>query len=496
PKLRSTLAAFAVVVLAFGFGVPLLQRPAAADQTALETKDDGKKMTPQEELAAQYAGRPWAACPPIVTPHYNIHCNSTEENSRRYADVMEALYKAYDKVFPEKYFPRRRPPGKTRNDVYIHANHQQFMDWTGSPPGVGGFFIPHPKFRTVTAYHGSFGTSGSTEEVLAHEGTHQFQAMIFPQMMAVPTWTIEGMAVYFGDGSEIDRNEVTINIIPRDRLIGLQAAIEDGTYAPLQTLLRLPHAAFTGFHYGHGWGIFYWGLYGDKSKPKAWSDGRGHEVMNDWLLYCKDIQAPDLEGHARYFNDLLVEHTGKSLDNWESDYKDWILELKTDPIISKKGSGYVSEKLGFEIGKPSGWKKLKDAKLYRNEAIAFSTGNKNRRISTIAMGNWQHAPLGNDVANRIINGYFRTDEWKKDLATGERSGMEAIDGVFTATRVQQDVNTGQDTSDNAGEKVTVRVVVYATYDKIYANILESTAENFAKDDILFEKYLSKFNITI
>ena len=71
--------------------------------------------------------------------------------------------------------------------------------------------------------------------------------MIFPNMMSVPTWVIEGMAVYFGDGSEINRNKVDINIIPRDRLIGLQAAIQDGTYCNLKTLIRLPHAMFSGF---------------------------------------------------------------------------------------------------------------------------------------------------------------------------------------------------------------------------------------------------------
>ncbi len=482
----------------------LLIATLALSAIAVGAPQDGdgkpKKSTPQEELAREYAGRPWADSPKIVTAHYNIHCNSTAENAKRYADVMEALYKAYDKVFPETYFPRNRPEGKARNEVYIHANHQQFMDWTGSPPGVGGFFYPHPKLRTVTAYHGSFGTSGSTEEVLAHEGTHQFQAMIFPNMMVVPIWVIEGMACYFGDGSEIERNKVEINVIPRDRLIGLQAAIEDGSYCTIPRLLRLPQGAFTGFHYGHGWGVFYWCLYGNKASPKAWSGNTGHDIMNDWLLYCRDIegQRPDPEKHASYFESLITEHTGQTVSEWEQEYKDWILKLKTDPIIKKKGAGWTSEKLGFECGKPSGWKKLKDSKLFRNEAIAFSTGSKKdgRRISTLAMSNWQHGALSEELANRMIQQYFAAEEWKSEFTKTNVGGFDAMDGTFVGTRVKADAGGigADDKGDGEATKLTVRVLLYATYDKIYANVVESSANLFEKDNAAFDKYVTKFQI--
>ena len=122
----------------------------------------------REAIELEYKGRPWGDIKVVRTEHYEIWCNSTEEVAKGYGTIMEALHDKYSSVF-QNFEPTR----KGRGIVRIHRNHRQFMDWTGNGPYTGGFCNI---FTTdVTAYHGSFGTTGTTYEVLAHEGTHQFE---------------------------------------------------------------------------------------------------------------------------------------------------------------------------------------------------------------------------------------------------------------------------------------------------------------------------------
>ncbi|MEE2890075.1 MAG: DUF1570 domain-containing protein, partial [Planctomycetota bacterium] len=299
-------------------------------------------------------GRDWATIDPIISPHYILYCNSTLENARYYSDVMEALYRSYDKVFKETAWPRKYKKGP-RSEVYIHANHQQSMDWTGNGPGIGGFY--NMLRQDVTAYHGSFGTTGSTEEVLAHEGTHQFEGMIFKSLPSLPIWFVEGLAVYFGDGSEISRRKIGINQIPRDRLVGLKQAIEDGNYCDIRKLLRVPHARFGGFFYGHAWGVLYWCLYGHEHGAWTKKDNTGVKIMTDWALHCQGLKGNcDYEKEAQFFEGLITQHTGKSVEEWETEYKEWILKLPVEETGRKRGRVYSSEKLKMEITKPAGWR--------------------------------------------------------------------------------------------------------------------------------------------
>ncbi|MFN0057521.1 MAG: hypothetical protein ACKVX7_03615 [Planctomycetota bacterium] len=459
------------------------------------------KLNDRAALAREYAGRPWATIDPIVTPHYNIWCNSTSERAEYYADVMEALYATYDRVLQKKFFPRTMPPGKTRHDVWIHSNHQQFMDWTAMPPGVGGFFR-FPPFLDVTAFHGSFGTSGNTDMVLAHEGTHQFQSMVFKNMMTSPTWLIEGMAVYFGDGTEISRNEVKINKIPRDRLVGLQAAIEDNNYCPLRNLLRLSHAEFGGFFYGHGWGIMYWCLYGDQEKPPAWKGGVGISILNDYMLRMATREATNLEEEARYFEGLLTKHTGKSIDDWEKDYKAWILQLPVRSLGEKKGSGkWVSEALSFEVTKPASYSFIKDSILTKkNAVVGFSPGSatKVRNIYSFADANWEHAEISVEMAMKRVQAFAGGIEYIQEPTATTLFGTPVIDMVFTAKwSERQESGLGQNAPAKKAEEVPTlkyRAVLYGTPDKVYLNLFEIDPELYDKELPIFEKYLENFKI--
>ena len=79
-------------------------------------------------------------------------------------------------------------------------------------------------------------------------------------------------------------------------------------------------------------------------------------------------------------------------------------------------------------------------------------------------------------------------------------GMDALEAIFVARRNKQDAGTiGSDekTADAEEEALlTVRALVYATYDKIYVNIVEAPTDQFERDNVAFGKYLEKFKVKI
>lgn len=452
-----------------------------------------QKLKGRNEYLRELEGRPWAEVEPIETEHYIVMCNSTEEVAKRYSEVMEALYKAYDKVFIEKNFPRKYRKFR-RSEVYIHANHQQFMDWTGNGPGTGGFYMLTR--QDVTAYHGAFGTTGSTEEVLAHEGTHQFEGMIFKDLRFLPIWFIEGLAVYFGDGSKIGRRKVEINEIPRDRLVGLKQAIEDGTYCNLSKLLRIPQQAFGGFFYGHAWGVLYWCLYGNEMGNGAGK--QGEEIITDWILHCQTLDSfCDYEKEARYFENLITQVTGKQVEEWEAEYKEWILSLPVESLGRRRGNSWSSEKLKVEVEKPIGWRWVSDGKLVRDEIVAaIGNGSNHRRISTYAWPNWQHAEMTKEYVSSTIGNIFSEIEFIDEPTAQEIGGYPAYLTTFTGRKaIGQIANEEGKAETEFGPEMKYQVVVYGSVDKIYANVFETTPELYEEHLSHFLKFLENFKIT-
>ena len=445
----------------------------------------------RDDYIAELRGRPWAEIDSIITPHYVIYCNSTEANAKYYSDVMESLYRAYDKVFIEKFWPRKFKKF-ARSEVFIHANHQQFMDWTGNGPGIGGFY--NMIRQDVTAFHGSFGTTGSTEEVLAHEGTHQFEGMIFKSLPALPIWYVEGLAVYFGDGSKISRRKVEINEIPRDRLVGLKQAIEDGNYCDLRKLLRIPHSRFGGFFYGHAWGVIFWCMYGHEYGAWSKKDNTGTKIMEDWALHCQKLEGfCDYEKEAQFFESLVTLHSGQTIDEWETEYKEWILGLPVEETGRKRGRVFSSEPLKMEITKPAGWRWQKASDLHSDEVVSsVSGGSTKKRISTYCWSNWQHAELSEDYARSLLNNIFRDMNYIEELSSKQMGGNPMVVAVFDGKRV---IGQGANNEPELGPEKRFAIGIFGSPDKIYGNVMECDAEEFEDSRKYFEEYAQKFRNT-
>src|SRR5207237_9998014 len=92
--------------------------------------------------------------------------------------------------------------------VFLSNTHKHFMDITGRGSNIGGFYCPgyFPQTeceRPIVAYNGTFGVGDNTYMVLAHEGTHQLQGMMWKGEWPTstrPGWLTEGLAVTFGNG--------------------------------------------------------------------------------------------------------------------------------------------------------------------------------------------------------------------------------------------------------------------------------------------------------
>ncbi len=470
-----------------------------------------------EELEAR-EGRPWASVEPIETEHYYVKCNSTEKVARKYSLVMEDLYEAYDSMFPEIQYPRRF---NEKGKIFIFRNHDEFMDFHIQMQDAGGFYAFAD--RGVRAYHGSFGVTGSTEMVLAHEATHQFQGMIMANIgMTVPIWLIEGMAVYYGDGTKFTKSGVKLHEIPRDRLATLKEAIRTGRYRKLQDLLVTPQRMFGPF-YNHGWGVIYWCLQGEKHGAH---DGSGKKVWDEYLKrVCSDAMPSPynvnlMEHYAKerdFFIKLLLQHTKyNTVEEWEKDYKDFILNtLKLEPLGTWKGRKWTGPGIGIkEVIFPSkgGMKKVDDDELRARYNEAAAVVNKSgTRIWLSVDANYSEivnekkiGPIG----QMFLKQYFEPKSEPK-LRIGKFQGVDDILVVRARFKgkFRKKVESGVGGSAGGGTKKKssgskkkqqgfnpdaeqeFKVTMIITTDKVYMFNLAGSDASFFKLEPEYDKFL-------
>jgi len=417
--------------------------------------DNGKWMTPEEmeeyerqkkikanpRIAAfldglkTREGRPWATVEAIETEHYLVKCNSTEPVARRYSQLMEDLYEKYDELFDEDEFPRYHDEKGT---VYIFRNRWEYVDFKPRiGPFSGGYYDQLD--RAVRAFHGGFGVSDGTEEVLAHEATHQFQGWIFKEMMSAPPWLVEGMAVYYGDGSEITKSGVQLHVIPRARLRTLKMAMRTKRYRPLERLLVTSSGRAFGPYYDHGWGVIYWCLQGEKYGEKD-----GQNVWDRYLKHVAHELLPFEEARKRWgqhlveeknlFIEILLEETGySSVSEWEKDYRKFVMEkLELEALGSWKGRSWRGiDKVGLGLTFPaaSDLEVVPEEELEPYEAAAMRTEKDGGlRIWVTVAGNGEEQ-FGEKFAlgtvARQISGFFERVRYRRTGSFSPRVHVSA-----------------------------------------------------------------------
>lgn len=254
------------------------------------------------------------AVQPLESKFYRIRTNVKPEYARRYGEMMDRYYVRFLKVFKELMPPGT--PGKS--ELLIYSSQREFMQLEGMGQSVGGFYNTGSK--RVTAFHGLFGTTGTTRGVLAHEGTHQFQDIVLQGAFGnAPMWILEGLAVFF-ESAYYDGEEVVIGLVPRDRLAVLKRGLEQNQLIPLVDLIRTPQPQFTAYHYAHAWGLIYMILYYGESKTVR-------QRCQEWFS-----ELFRLSRRGRVTAEIVEERCGgrEKFLELEQRWKDWLRDLPYD----------------------------------------------------------------------------------------------------------------------------------------------------------------------
>ncbi|RME76436.1 MAG: DUF1570 domain-containing protein [Planctomycetota bacterium] len=449
-------------------------------------------------------GRSWpeALQDPIETEHYIIYCNSSPEVGKMYADFMEQLFDRFDRIF--RYY---RPVysellRKRKCIIMIHKNYEEFLNMHALPPGVGGFYRPKAlgsmPGRTVVAFHGSFGDTGNTYGVLAHEGTHQFEHLVMPDIMNRPTWLIEGLAVFFGDGHKLTSSgKLKVGVIPRDRLATLQEAIRKNKYIRLKDLLRTPHARFSGFHYSHSWGLIYYMLDMNKRIKDKKRRKKMRKIFQEFFdLNCKKefaknpIQNTRLM--AKHFESMIKKELGQSIEEFEKDWKEYIMNLEL-PLVGKitGGNRFVSEKMGFEIAKPLkySWKFVTED-LKPGEKVVILNKKTSGRIGLVARRNMflmDSLELARNIRLRLNQSFQNLQfiEGKKVYLKGYEGYRFRFRGLPKAT-----INTGHVRKTEQ----YYDMYIVATLDNYYILKFQCDSDKVQQNQKIFQWILDRFRI--
>lgn len=291
----------------------------------------------QREKAAEYEGVEWNERHEIKTDHFIILCNSTREVAQRYAALMEMIRAEHSKMFQSRIRRNIRAP------IFIYKSQEEFMTnddygrWAGR--GLGGYYMPSS--QTIKTYHGTFGFTSTTFNVLAHEGTHYFQGLVLKDFDNIPMWLIEGLAVYFGDGSTFDpkTRKIEIGGVPRDRLSHIQEKIQFGRHTPVSKLVGMTRrTGFSGSQYADAWALIYFLV---KSGEKGQNFLRAYWTVGlDNLLTKKN------------FDELAQIHFGGTRE-LETSYLDYVRSLPVPPAGEVKGEYFVSDLFQFDFKAPS-----------------------------------------------------------------------------------------------------------------------------------------------
>lgn len=257
----------------------------------------------------------WEEAKDYKTKYYVIKTNIKPAYAKKYGRMMDKYFKRFRSVF-RNFLP---PTAYEPSVIYIHANKKEFHEKNPQVPKTAGGFY-QPKTKRVVAFHGMFTKTMTTRDVLAHEGTHQFEDIVLQgKFWNCPIWIIEGLAVFF-ESAYFNGSEVRIGLVPRERLWSLKRGIATKSLIPLRKLLRTPQRQFGGYHYAHAWSLIYMVIYGDKSK-------KARAKKQKWF---GELFIAALKGKVTPAQVEAKIGGPKAFDKLEAEWKEYIKELPYD----------------------------------------------------------------------------------------------------------------------------------------------------------------------
>ncbi|TET34026.1 MAG: DUF1570 domain-containing protein [Planctomycetota bacterium] len=445
----------------------------------------------------EYEGVPWTSRHIIKTEYYEIHCNSTRKIAERYARIMDSLHRKFLQVFAAL------KPEKRRSNVYIHRNQKEFMEMRRKPAGVGGYYMPSS--REVCTYHGTFGVTGTTLTILAHEGCHQFQHLFVKgnamQFSMMPIWLLEGMAVIF-EASEIRRSGSVKLVGPHpDRMKQLQQMIRDEKHITLQKCLSTPRRQFGGSHYNTAGAFTWWLLKASKKKQ--------YRILYEkYLIKCRD-RARSSGGRgmgrggsneAAAFDSLAQSLVGKDLEKLEEEWRKYVLKVRLPKLGRMSRNTFKSKELGFEVTRPDkSWSALKESKLRSAQIMCWWRKKTEARFSVYSVGNG----LGT-TAEESINNY--DENRKRNEEAAKRAGKKTVEDykLFEKKKVMvagypaaEFIYQQKDTESKWNTELCKirRINVYAA-ERLYVIFATSTLDKWKENEADFNSMFKTFIVTL
>ncbi|MDE0960167.1 MAG: DUF1570 domain-containing protein [Planctomycetota bacterium] len=366
----------------------------------------------EENKRKEYEGVPWSQRSIIKSKNWIIECNSTPEVARTYQWIMEQLYATLGKIFKSPDVRSQKPL------VKIYRTHDEFMLKTGMGGGIGGFY--NPGSQNVTAFHGTFGLTGTTYTVLAHEGTHAFQGKKMPRMGNYPNWFIEGLAVYFGDGSKLDykKKKLVSGLIPRDRLFHIQEKMREGTHTILSKLGGLPKNRFGGTHYADSWAVMHYLINGPESR-------KGQRFLAEYWVAGEKRRVGQ-----RQFNDLAKKYFN-SVHQMEADWKAYTLDLKPDPAGEVEGDTFTSLDFMFSIDRPNEQWKFAPLEIEDRDLVLMKIPETRNEIRVRILSKAEADQRSEDWIDSVLLTELRKKYTNVETLKGDLGGLDAF--VFQYT---------------------------------------------------------------
>jgi hypothetical protein len=188
--------------------------------------------------------------------HYLFLSNASPDRTQYYAKVMDRMYEEYCKIFG--YKEEQKVPFL----VHLYGSQREFIQKDHKGPGVGGYYDG----SKIVCFLGRSGAL-NTQSVLFHEGTHQFEGLMWPDMESLTVnpggiWMIEGLATHF-ECSEFYEGKLVTGQVNRSRFSTLRTAMATNRNIRLPDLIRLSQRGYGPFQYAHGWGACYFFIHAD-----------------------------------------------------------------------------------------------------------------------------------------------------------------------------------------------------------------------------------------
>lgn len=254
----------------------------------------------REQLRAR-AG--WDKAWETKTAHFAIKSNCPVRVVEDIRVAMEQYYTVASRMFNLGSTQARIPVEVyAEQDAFQKASMDDRMPVTEN---VLGYYVPRRDLiRCFFA-----GSLDETLGTLFHETTHLIVNRFAKR--EVPTWTNEGLAVYFED-AERREDRVDPDAVPWTRLWHLHDMLKAGKVS-LEGTVACSHAAYTVEYYPRGWSLTHFLLQGEDKKLR-----KGYE---NYLMSLK-------KGGTASASELFTKGIGRSPGDLQSDWEKHVLAIE------------------------------------------------------------------------------------------------------------------------------------------------------------------------